>query len=185
MKNLAGLLFIFIGLSINLNAQLKESQILKIEGQVLKINQEPNLKSYNVPASEIAKDKKLNTEEQVVIFKNKNKIVKVEYEAKQGQAGALESFKIYLSNGKPIYIEKQTKEIITARPISGQAKTFEYIIKSKSHVRNWKKNQFEYVLWNEDTGKYEEVKGEMKTTIFMSDKVDVERILSLSRTVDH
>lgn len=79
MKKSAGLLFLFIGLTINVNAQLKESQLLKIESQVLKIDQEPNLKSYSVPASEIAKDKKLNTEEQVVVFKNKNKIIKIEY----------------------------------------------------------------------------------------------------------
>ncbi|MDD2982140.1 MAG: hypothetical protein PHQ74_02015 [Crocinitomicaceae bacterium] len=184
MKKLAGLLFLFIGLTINVNAQLKESQLLKIESQVLKIDQEPNLKSYSVPASEIAKDKKLNTEEQVVVFKNKNKIIKIEYKSNTGQTSEFESFKIYTSKGKPIYIEKQTKEIIHARPINGEPKTFEYLIKSKSHIANWKKNQFEYVLWNEDTGKYEEVKGEMKTTIFMSDKVEVERILRLSRTVD-
>lgn len=177
MKNLAGLLFVLIGFTINVNAQLKESQILKIESQVLKIDQDPNVKSYNVPHSEIAKNERFNTVEEIVVFKNKNKIVKIEYNSKLGQDGAFESFKIYVSSGKPIYIEKQTKEIINARPINGKPKTFEYLIKSKSHVANWKKNKFEYVLWNEDTGKYEEVKGEMKTTLFISDKAEVERIL--------
>jgi hypothetical protein len=182
MKTTTSLFFMLIGFTISLKAQLSGSQILKIEAQFLKIDQELNLKSHKVPQAEISKNKKMNKEERIVVIKNKNKIVKIEYYSKEVTTGGSESFKIYLRKGKPIYIEKEKNEIISSRPLNGVSKSFEYLIKSKNHVQNWKKNQVEYMLWNEETKKYEYVQGEMKSTLFMSDKLEVLRILKLSKT---
>jgi len=183
MKKTLSVFLIILFCVTNLYAQSKNDFILKNEKTIFKINQNSNLKTYQVPSSEIIKVKKYNTNENIIVKKSNNKIVKIEYYSTSNNVESYESIKIYLQNKKPIFIEKEAKEVIYARPVNptnGTIETHKFLRKSKSYILNWDKNQVENLSWNSKTNEYE------NTTVLngMSEdeKLDIIRILNLSET---
>ncbi|WP_163410848.1 hypothetical protein [Flavobacterium ajazii] len=183
MKKILSVFLIILFCFSNLYAQSRNDSISKIEKIIFKINQNSNIKTFEVPSSKIIKEKKYNTNENIIVKKISNKIVKIEYYSTSNNVESYESIKIYLQNKKPIFIEKEAKEIIYARPVNptnGTIETHKFLRKSKNYIFNWDKNQFENLSWNSKTNEYE------KTTVingmFEGEKFDIIRILNLSET---
>lgn len=183
MKKILSVFLIILFCVTNLYAQSKNDSILKIEKIIFKINQNSNLKIYEVSPSEIFKVKKYNTNENIIVKKINNKVVKIEYYSTGDNLESYESIKIYLQNKKPIFIEKEAKEVIYARPVNptkGTIETHKFLRKSKSYILNWDKNQVENLSWDSQTNEY--LKDNVLNTMFEGEKFDVIRILNLSET---
>lgn len=182
MKTITIYLFAIIFFSVTTFGQTNNSSILKIEKQVLKTNSDSTLKTFKVRASEITKVKRYYDDESIHVLKKKSKIVKIEYQYLHRISGGYESIKIYLHNNKPILIEKEVKEVIKGYLIDGNVEVIDIYTLSKTYIRNWDKNEFDYMLWNKKTNQYEYQNGDGFDVIFKGQKFDIIRILKLSQS---
>lgn len=182
MKIIPIYLLTFLFFSLTTFGQSNNASILKIEKQVLKINSDSALKSFKVPASEITKVKRYYDDERIHVLKRKNKIVKIEYQYFHGAFGTYEFMTIYLHNNKPILIEKEEKNVMKAYLTDGTVEVIDKLTLSKTYIKNWDNNEFQYWLFNKNTNQYEHQKGDGFDIMFRGQKFDIIRILKLSQS---
>ena len=182
MKTITIHLFTILVFSLTTFGQTNNTSILKIEKQVLKINQDSTLQTFKVPASEIIKVKRYYDDERIHVLKRKSKIVKIEYQYFHGGFGTYEFMKIYLRNNKPILIEKEAKEVSKKYFIDGNLEVIDIFSFSKTYIKNWDKNEFDYMLWNKKTNQYEHQNGDGFDVMFKGQKFDIIRVLKLSQS---
>lgn len=180
MKKKISILLILLFASFAAFSQKNEDLYSKINKQVQAIGQLQDLDVLEVSNAAFEDIKKYNSEENMLVsFKNKQ-LVKVQYYAKLGNTGNYESITIYLHGKKPILIEKEKKETITARHTDGKVESFPFLNKSKTYVQNWGKNEIAFLLWDEKTDTYQPVKKEMSDIIYDAEKLNVVRLINLA-----
>jgi hypothetical protein len=182
MKIITIYLFTIIFFSLTTFGQSNNANILKIEKRVLKINQDSTLKTFKVPESEIIKVKRYYDDENIHVYKKESKVVKIDYQYFHGGFGTYEFMKIYLHNNKPILIEKEAKVVSKKYLIDGNIEVIDIYTLSKTYIRNWDKNEFDYMLWNKKSNQYEHQKGDGLDVMFKGEKFDIIRILKLSQS---
>lgn len=182
MKKITTCLFIISVFTFSLSAQSEHNCISKIERHVLRTNQDLTLTFYKVPNSEILKVKQYYKEENIHVLKKKKKLLKIEYYYKYGNSGGYESMNIYLQQNKPIFIESERKEIITAHLTNGSIEITEAFLKSKTFILDWAQNKFKYMNWNDQSNKFEYAENEAININFKSEKFNIIRILKLAET---
>lgn len=182
MKTITIHLFTILFFSLTTFGQTNNTSIVKIEKQVLKINQDSTLQTFKVPESEIIKVKRYYDDERIHVLKRKSKIVKIEYQYFHGSFGTYEFMKIYFHNNKPILIEKEEKNVMKAYLTDGNVEVIDNFTLSKTYIKNWDRNEFDYLLWNKKANQYEHQKDDGFDIIFKGQKFDIIRILKLSQS---
>lgn len=182
MKIITIHLFTIIFFSLTTFGQNNIANILKIENQVLKINSDSTLKSFKVPESEIFKVKRYYDDERIHVLKRKSKIVKIEYQYFHGGFGTYEFITIYLHGNKPILIEKEEKNVMKAYLTDGTVEVIDELTLSKTYIKNWDNNEFDYMFWNKKSNQYEHQKDDGFDIMFKAKKFDIIRILKLSQS---
>ena len=140
MKHTILLLLSLLSINTKLKAQNEKDAIKTIEKYVLKIKQDSTLKSETVNLF-LSKDK--YDENNLVVYKKANDLLKIEYYEKRGWAGGYEKTFIYVRNSIPVLVEKEYNEVVTfcADGLPPEKTLF----KSKTYIFDWGLNKYKTI----------------------------------------